>query len=357
MSRAGGKQVRLDNSHQLGQSAIASSLTEFMELRHLRYFVAVAEALSFTEAAAKLRLAQPSLTRQIKDLEAEIGVRLFDRSGKRISLSDEGRSFLGDARRLLAQCSESVEAVQRLSRGETGQLNLGYVANLYADFLPATLAEFRKACPHTALNLFDMTPGEQYEALDARKIDLGFVGARARATASDLPWMCVARDTMMAVISTAHPLAKKSPIQLQDLEPMFFIGMSDKTYPGARDWLVETCRSAGFTPKILQEADREPAVLRFVASGLGVALLPQQIAKLPHAGVVVRGVRPGVTRESCAVWRADNSSSWLKQFVRILTELTWNVRLAPEVIHSPHPRGQSGASMTEARRGLRQVIS
>src|SRR5690349_16898916 len=102
-----------------------------MELRHLRYFVAVAEALSFTQAAARLHLAQPSLTRQVKDLEAELGVRLFDRAGKRIALTQEGDAFLLDARRLEADCAQSVLAVQRLSRGEAGQLNIGYVANLY----------------------------------------------------------------------------------------------------------------------------------------------------------------------------------------------------------------------------------
>jgi DNA-binding transcriptional LysR family regulator len=133
-----------------------------MELRHLRYFVAVAEALSFTQAAERLHLAQPSLTRQIKDLEAEIGVRLFERAGKRISLTQEGEAFLLDARRLVAECAQSVLAVQRLSRGEAGQLNIGYVANLYHDLLPATLGAFRQACPRTALNLFDLTPAEQY---------------------------------------------------------------------------------------------------------------------------------------------------------------------------------------------------
>lgn len=150
-----------------------------MELRHLRYFVAVAEVLSFTRAAERLHLAQPSLTRQIKDLEAEIAVRLFDRSGKRICLTQEGESFLLDARRLLAECAQSVQAVQRLSRGEASQLNIGYIANIYHDLLPATLGAFRKACPRTALNLFDMTPDEQYRALDERRIDLGFVCFRA----------------------------------------------------------------------------------------------------------------------------------------------------------------------------------
>src|ERR1700730_2639416 len=180
-----------------------------MELRHLRYFVAVAEALSFTKAAERMHLAQPSLTRQIKDLEAEIGVRLFDRTGKRISLTQEGESFLLDARRLVAECAQSVLAVKRLSGGEAAQLNIGYVANVYQDLLPATLGAFRKACPRTALNLFDMTPAEQYGALDERKIDLGFVYLRARPIGKDLQWTSIGHDVVMAAVGARSPLARK----------------------------------------------------------------------------------------------------------------------------------------------------
>ena len=110
-----------------------------MELRHLRYFIAVAEALSFTKAAQKLRLAQPSLTRQVRNLEDEIGVRLLDRANNRVALTDEGRRFLFDSKKVLAMCAESVAAVQQMNHGESSQLNIGYVANLHYGLLPATL--------------------------------------------------------------------------------------------------------------------------------------------------------------------------------------------------------------------------
>src|SRR6266481_8177370 len=293
-----------------------------MELRHLRYFVAIAEALSFTKAAENLHLAQPSLTRQIKDLEAEIGVWLFDRSGKRISLTPEGESFLLDARRLLAECAQSVLAVQRLSRGEASQFNIGYVANLYHDLLPATLEAFRKACPHTALNLFDMTPAEQYQALQERKIDLGFVCFRARSNGSDLRSASVGQDIMMVAVAEVNPLAKKAKIDLKDLEPMFFVGMSQKAYPGSNEWLIDVCREAGFSPRILQDADREPAVISFVAAGLGVALLPEQIKRLPHEGVIFRPLRQRLAADSWAVWKGNNSSDCLKQYIQIVKEVS-----------------------------------
>ena len=293
-----------------------------MELRHLRYFVAVAEALSFTKAAENLHLAQPSLTRQIKDLEAEIGVRLFDRSGKRISLTQEGESFLLDARRLLDECAQSVQAVQRLSRGEASQLNIGYIANIYHDLLPVTLGTFRRACPRTALNLFDMTPAEQYQALDEHKIDLGFVCFRTRSVGRDLHWESVGHDMLTVAAPAGSPLAKKTKIDLKDLEAMFFVGMSEKAYPGSNDWLINACREAGFTPRILQDADREPAVISFVAAGLGVALLPEQIKRLPHEGVIFRPLQRRLSADAWAIWKMNNSSDCLKQYIQIVKELS-----------------------------------
>src|ERR1700737_1829675 len=137
-----------------------------MELRHLRYFVAVADALSFTKGAQKLRLAQPSLTRQIKDLEDKIGVRLFDRTKRRISLTEEGKFFLADAKRVLAHSAEIVQAVQGLNGRERLRLNIGYVANLFYSVLPASLAAFQCSLPTVSINLFDMACGDQFRALE-----------------------------------------------------------------------------------------------------------------------------------------------------------------------------------------------
>jgi DNA-binding transcriptional LysR family regulator len=293
-----------------------------MELRHLRYFVAVAEALSFTKAAAKLRLAQPSLTRQIRNLEDEIGVRLLDRSNNRVTLTEEGRFFLFDSRKLLAACDESVAAVQRMKRGENSDLNIGYVANIHYGLLPATLGAFRKLCPGVALNLFDMTSAEQFAALEGRKIDLGFVGLPPALSGHDLLSQCVAYDVMLVAISARHALAAKSKVKMTDLVSQFFIGMSARTHPGAREWLIATCQSAGFAARILQEADSEPTVMQFVSDGLGVALLPEQVTGLPHEGVVFRPIAPPLLRESTIAWRADNPSKALQDYIQIVKELS-----------------------------------
>ena len=293
-----------------------------MELRHLRYFVAVAEALSFTRAAEKLRLAQPSLTRQVRNLEDEIGVKLLDRANNRVAVTEEGRLFLFESKRLLAMSEETIGAVQRMKRGESRHLNLGYVSNIHYGLLPATLGAFRKLSPLVALNLFDMTSAEQFQALAAHKIDLGFVGLRPAPSAHDLHSECVGHDTILVALPTVHPLAKKARVKLSDLASQFFIGMSEKTHPGDRKWFLEICRGAGFDGKILQEADLEPTALKFVADGLGVAFMPEQITGLPHEGVVFRPFSPPLRREATIAWRGDNPSQPLKDFIKIVQQLS-----------------------------------
>ena len=297
-----------------------------MELRHLRYFVAVAEILNFTKAAAQLNLAQPSLTRQIHNLEEEIGVRLLNRSKSQVALTEEGRAFLVDARRVMALATESVQAVQRLSRGDTGQLNISYSSNFNFELLPKTLGAVRQAFPHIALNLFDMTPAEQFRALETRKIDLGFVGLRPPAFIMGLQWESIARHRTGVVLAGRHLLASKRQVNLGALNTMFFVGMSEKTHPGFRDWLCETCQPAGFTPRILQDAELEPALMTFVAEGLGVTLAREHIEKLPYPGVAIRPLVPPVKTDYYIAWKRDNDSRALQQYIEIVKSLAAPVR-------------------------------
>jgi DNA-binding transcriptional LysR family regulator len=291
-----------------------------MELRHLRYFVAVAEALSFTRGAEKLRIAQPSLTRQIKNLEEEIGVRLLDRTKLQVRLTPEGQSFLVDAKRVLELSEEIVESVQHFSRHEFAPLNIGYVANSFYDLLPVTLASFQRSFPTVPINLFDMTCGDQFHALQDGRIDLGFVGLREPIEERGLQFRPIASYDTVVAIAKNDALAKQSLIKLKELEPMFFIGMSEASYPGYRRWLTQTCRKVGFSPKVLQDADIERTVIQSVAVGLGVALLPDQMKKLPHDSVVFRELNPPVKTESCIAWKTDNPSVALKAYVNIVTD-------------------------------------
>ena len=297
-----------------------------MELRHLRYFVAVAEELNFTKAAAKLHLAQPSLTRQIRSLEEELGVSLLNRSKNQVVMTEEGRSFLADSRRILALATESIAAVQRLSRGETGQLNIAYLSNSDFELLPETLRAFQHALPHIALNLFDMTPAEQLRALEARKIDLGFVGLRPPATSAGVEWESIARHRIVVVLPARHPLASKRQVNLRELKTMFFVGMSEKTHPGFRDWLNRTCQQAGFTPRVLQDAELEPALMTFVAEGLGVTLAREHLKKLPHPGVAFRPLASPVASDYFVAWNRSNDSRALQRYIEIVKALAGHPR-------------------------------
>jgi DNA-binding transcriptional LysR family regulator len=289
-----------------------------MELRHLRDFVAVADELSFTRAAKKLHVAQPSLTQQIKLLEQELGVRLLNRIKGRVSLTEAGKVFLADSRRVIALSEDSVRTVQHFNRSETKQLKIGYVASLHYHLLPATLTAFQRAYPEVALNLFDMTAAQQLEALEADKIDLGFIGLRESLAGTDLQAEAVALYEILVALPKVHPLSKKSQISLRELESHFFVGMSERNYPGWGEWLRRIVSEAGFTPRTLQEADGPLAVLAFVAAGLGAALLPEQVKLLAHPGVAFRPLKPVVKVESYIAWRSDNTSKPLGRYVELL---------------------------------------
>ena len=297
-----------------------------MELRHLRYFVSVAEALSFTKAAARLHTAQPSLSRQIRDLEEELGVRLLNRTKQRVTLTDEGRSFLGDAKRLLALAAETVESVRRLHTGEVRALNIGYVSNLFHDLLPRTLASFHQELPTVSVNLFDLSCGDQFRALDEGKLDLGFVGLHEPIARRGLEFRTVASYKTVVALPKDNPLTSKTTVELKVLAPMFFIGMSEESYPFYREWLTKTCKRAGFTPKVLQDVDLERTMIHAVATGLGVALVPEQLKRLEHENVVFRPLNPSVGTEGCVAWKNENPSAALKRFVQIVEQVGRSIR-------------------------------
>lgn len=297
-----------------------------MELRHLRYFVGVAEALSFTKAAQKLHTAQPSLTRQIKSLEDELGVRLLHRTKQKVALTDEGRSFLADAKRLLALAAETVESVRRLHSGEVRALNIGYVSNLFYDLLPRSLASFHQTFPTISVNLFDLSCGEQLRALEEGKLDLGFVGLHEPIARRGLEFRTIASYKTVVALPKENPLTARAKVELKALAPMFFIGMSEASYPGYRDWLVNTCQRFDFTPKVLQDVDLERKMIHAVAAGLGVAIVPEQLKRLEHENVVFRPLNTAIMTEGCVAWRNQNPSTALHAYIRIVEQASISMR-------------------------------
>jgi DNA-binding transcriptional LysR family regulator len=289
-----------------------------MELHHIRDFVMVAEELSFTRAAVKLRVAQPSLTRKIKNLEEEIGVELFDRGKGRLELTQAGRSFFVNARRLLALAAESVETAQRVGRGDAEQFRIGYTAGFDYHRLPATLAAFHRVCPKAKLSLFDLTCAEQLRALEFGQIDIGFVGMPDALTGTELRGESVATYEILVALPETSPLTRKTAVTIKDLEDVPFIGLNVKEYPHYDEWMRRVSQPAAWRPRIVQTPDRFSVMLNAVAAGLGVAVMLEQNRNLPHEGVVFRHLRPPMRAELCVAWRSDNKSRPLHEYLRII---------------------------------------
>ncbi|HWD20104.1 MAG TPA: LysR substrate-binding domain-containing protein [Verrucomicrobiae bacterium] len=286
-----------------------------MELRHLRYFACVAAELNFTRAAVRLRVAQPALSRQIRQLEDELGVALLLRSSRGVQLTEAGRAFLAEARSLLAQ---SEQAMRVARQGEA--LRIGYIWGLFHSLVPPLLQQFRRQHPDTAAHLFDLAPMEQARALLDEKLDAGFIGFAHEAGTPGLRRQAVGNCAFVAALPQGHPQSRQTKVSLAKLSGDFFLGISDQTYPGASRHVADAFARAGVRPKYLQMVERGYTILGLVASRCGVALVPESLQSLPHAGVVFRPLTDPPTAELYVAWRAAASSPALRAFLALVPE-------------------------------------
>ncbi len=291
-----------------------------MELRQLRYFVGVARELNFTRAAATLRVAQPALSRQVRQLEEELGVELFSRGSRGIQLTAAGQVFLAQAALLLEQSERAVQLARMSGRQQQTQLNVGYVWGLFHTIVPHWVARFRQRIPEVAVNLLDLTATQQAGALRQGRLDLGFIGFALEADAAELAKRKVGRCAFMAALPRKHPMAGKRKIALADLARDFFIVISDETYPGAARVLQEACGRAGFRPRVVQTAERGHTILGLVAGDCGVTLLPEPLQALPHSGVVFRPLLDAPEGDLFAAWNAESAPPAARAFVDLLSE-------------------------------------
>jgi len=292
-----------------------------MELRHLRYFVAVADELSFTRGAEKLRIAQPSLTRQIRDLEEELGTRLLDRTKKKVTLTREGEFFLDGAKRLLGLSAEMVKSVHELDRTINDTVNIGYVPNPFHRVLSASLPAFEKAFPDVSINLFGMPSAEQIHAVKDGKLDVGFIGLLDPVKDSELEFLLVGSYKGVVLLPRGSSFAKGRGVRLKDLGRTFLVALSEKCYPGYRRWLDATCQRIGVQPKIVEVLESDTALIQAVRSGHGIAFLPEQIRDVAHDNIVIRAVTPPVLFSSTIVWKKTNSSAGLKAYLETVTSV------------------------------------
>ena len=257
-----------------------------MELRHLRYFVAVAEELNFTRAAARLHIGQPSLSQQIQALESELGVQLLARTKRRVSLTDAGRRFLTSAYRILNGAEQAIDHARRTARGELGELRIGFTSSLpFTALLPRLIQRYRAQCPAVTLTLREMFTAQQYAALEEDQLDLGFVRYTGLAMPPGLTVREIHHDPLRLVIQADHPLAGRSEVSLAEVRDEGFITYPRGTGTGLVVLLRRLCQAAGFEPRIVQEAGEATTQIGLVAAGLGIAVLPSPLECVHIDGV------------------------------------------------------------------------
>jgi DNA-binding transcriptional LysR family regulator len=295
-----------------------------MELRHLRYFVAVAEELHFGRAADRVHIAQPPLSRQIALLEEEIGVRLFERTKRRVQLTHAGKVFLEEARRILALSDEAAQAARRAERGEIGRLVVAFVVSAAYMFVPLVLRAFRKRFPDVELILRELTTEQQLDALHDSSIHVGFLRQPTRTEA--LSFETVLREPFMLAVPSDHPLASEEGVELENLAEEPFVMFSRQQGATFHDLILSACANAGFSPKVAQEGTQIPTVLGLVSVGIGVALAPASVLNLRIPRVTYKPLI-GLTQttELAMVWRRDDASPVSTAFLQVAREMAFEL--------------------------------
>lgn len=290
-------------------------MADEIELRHLRYFLAVAETLHFTRAAQQLHLAQPALSQQIRRLETLLGHALFVRTTRGVQLTPAGELLAQRARATLARVDDDLAQVRRVGRGEEGTLSVGFSGSVMFTELPAVIRRFRKSYPNVELQLREMWTAVQMEALRDGSLDLGFLrdgeGGEGLATETLL------RERYVAVLPETHPLATKKALRVADLRDQPFVLFAREMGPLAFDRTLECCERAGFQPNIVQYAPQFPTLFRLVAAGIGVSLAPECMTRLLIPGTVLRAVPASVRTTIDVAMRPGLSSAPAENFLRI----------------------------------------
>jgi DNA-binding transcriptional LysR family regulator len=292
-----------------------------MEFRHLRYFVAVAEELSFTRAAAVLHVAQSAVSAQIRLLEDSIGVTLLERSSRHVELTGAGRRFLQGAKKLIFDLEELTRQTRRIGRAETGHLAIGFIGAQSHEWMPIVLRRFRQKYPDVEVILTEMVPSMQLEALSTHRLDLGVVGAIDGKAPPGLQVECIAEEEPLVGVPSDHALANLPFVRLVQLKGEGFILTSRENAPSYRSWLARLCQRAGFTPRVVQEVDRARTAVQYVAAGFGISIFGEHICRQPAPGVKFLHLRPAAQKIRYGVaWRKELSEPLVHRFIEYTKE-------------------------------------
>lgn len=287
-------------------------------LRELECFTAVAEELSFTRAAAKLRLAQPPLSRHIRQLEEKLGTELFERAPRKVSLTAAGALFYEETRTVLPQLLRAGETTRRFASGQTERLRLGFVSAVLSPELVTVLRTFRERHPGVQVIVQDCPPAEQLAGLRRGTLDGGFVGLPPVERTPGIRFLPWRSEPLAAFVPFGHALAGRRQIDLRELAGEAFVGVSGEAAPAFASFLREVCGRAGFRPRIVLESSRAQAVAVMVAAGTGIALLPESLARVVGDAAAVIPLKKAPVLSHVFARNAGTPSAAMKQFESLL---------------------------------------
>lgn len=296
-----------------------------MELRHLRYFVAVAEELHFGRAAKRLNMAQPPLSQQIRDLEHELGAPLFRRTSRRVELTAPGRIFLTEARGILGHARRAGDMVKASRRGEYGSISIGFVTSAIYSAMTPTLRGFHSQFPHVEIRCHELATPEQIAALHKGDISVGFL--RTPISDDGIKTSLLLREFLVLVLPEDHPAARKSNLRLQDFASEPFILFPRKQGPGSYDQIISTCQAAGFSPILAQEGNEMQTMLGLVAAGLGISLVPASLQNLRRPGIVYKTLStPTAEIEISLATRNGENDPVERSFINVALQVAKTVK-------------------------------
>jgi DNA-binding transcriptional LysR family regulator len=292
-----------------------------MELRHLRYFIAVAEHLHFSRAAESLHIAQPPLSQQIQSLENELGVPLFIRTKRSVQLTPAGKAFLGEAKKVIAQTEHAIAAAHQAHSGILGQLDIGFVGTAIAEVIPAILKAFRARYPLVEITLQNLVTTEQVQGLREGQIQVGIL--HPPLLDASLHLEIIRREPLVVALPADHALAGQEQIALAQLYEETFVMYPRAWNPGLFDQIMSLCQNAGFHMRLGQEALGWQSITSLVAAGFGVSIVPASSQLLRNAGVAYRTLQ-GVTAtfDLALSWLSGNDSPALHNFLQVARETT-----------------------------------
>jgi LysR family transcriptional regulator, benzoate and cis,cis-muconate-responsive activator of ben and cat genes len=290
-----------------------------MELRHLRYFQAVAEELSYSRAGERLRIAQPALSRAVQELEAELSAQLFERNRRSVRLTPAGKVLLREIGILFERWEESMRRVRRTAAGEEGELRLGYIGPPTQPFLGRLLHEYRRRYPLVSLHLEERTPERVWEMLAKGRLSAAFTRPVSIAEASGLRTIVLREERFGAVVSTTHPLAKQKTLLWKALAREPLIVLARREGVGSHDGILAACRQAGFAPRLAYTPSLIGTVLSYVEAGAGIGIVPESVTA-NDTSLKLIPLRPTASVPLVLVWREDDDTPAVQRFRELVTE-------------------------------------